>query len=125
VVLMSIWALAPAVLLFSPSLFGLIEPGAGLAGYLDNVGWAWLYIGIGGLLFRTVHLFFIKDMMTGLVWMSKIMTDPFHDIMIYWKSPLALLRGELIDPMTHVHGHDDELSGEESDEDEDVAKTLP
>ena len=59
----------------------------------------WLAIGVGGLLFRTVHLFFLKDVQTGLVWMTKIVTDPFHDIKLYYKSPLYLLRGELIDPM--------------------------
>jgi hypothetical protein len=36
------------------------------------------------------------------VWMSKILTDPFHDVLLYWKSPLYLLKGELIDPMTHA-----------------------
>jgi hypothetical protein len=35
---------------------------------------------------------------TGLVWATKILTDPFHDIKLYHKAPLALLRGELIDP---------------------------
>ena len=34
--------------------------------------------------------------------MTKILTDPFHDVVLYHKSPLALLRGELRDPMTHV-----------------------
>ena len=58
----------------------------------------WLVIGLGGLLFRTVQLFFIRDVETGLVWMTKILTDPFHDIKLYHKAPLALLRGELIDP---------------------------
>ena len=58
----------------------------------------WLAIGIGGVLFRTVHLFIIKDVQTGLVWATKILTDPFHDIKLYHKAPLALLRGELIDP---------------------------
>lgn len=103
VVLMSVWAAAPVVLWLSPSLFGLFEPGVGLAGYLHNLGLAWLYVGAGGLVFRTVHLFFLKDVMTGLVWMCKIITDPFHDLMLYWRSPLALLRGELIDPMLHAH----------------------
>jgi len=57
------------------------------------------------LLFRTVHLFFIKDVVSGLCWMSKIITDPFHDVMLYWKSPFYLLRGQLIDPMDHArHG---------------------
>jgi hypothetical protein len=43
-------------------------------------------------------LFFIKDVQTGLVWATKILTDPFHDIKLYHKAPFALLRGELIDP---------------------------
>ena len=33
--------------------------------------------------FRTVHLFFLKDIQTGLVWLTKILTDPFHDVMLY------------------------------------------
>jgi hypothetical protein len=78
--------------------------------FLRNVGILWLIVGAGGLVFRTVHLFFIKDVQSGFVWMTKILTDPFHDIMLYWKSPLALLRGELIDPRHSLHGveHEDE-----------------
>ena len=45
-----------------------------------------------------MHLFFLKDVQTGLVWLTKILTDPFHDLMLYYKAPLCLLRGELIDP---------------------------
>ena len=47
---------------------------------------------------RTIQLFFIRDVQTGLVWATKILTDPFHDIKLYYKAPLYLLRGELIDP---------------------------
>ena len=37
-----------------------------------------------------------------LVWFTKILTDPFHDVMLYYKAPLQLLRGEWIDPIvTH------------------------
>jgi hypothetical protein len=72
---------------------------------MHNTALLWLTIGIGGLIFRTVQLFFIKDVKTGLVWMTKIITDPFHDIMLYWRSPLYLLRGELIDPMHAQHKH--------------------
>ena len=50
------------------------------------------------LLFRTVQLFFLKDVQTGLVWFTKIITDPFHDVKLYCKAPLYLLRGELIEP---------------------------
>jgi hypothetical protein len=37
--------------------------------------------------------------------MTKILTDPFHDVLLYWKAPLHLLQGELIDPMAHVEDH--------------------
>jgi hypothetical protein len=33
-----------------------------------------------------------------LVWATKILTDPFHDIKLYHKAPFYLLQGELIDP---------------------------
>ena len=105
VVLMSIWAAVPVVLYFQPSLFGIITPAADLMGFVHNVGMGWLYIGAGGLVFRTLQLCVIKDVQTGLVWMTKILTDPFHDIMPYWRSPLYLLRGELVDPMLHARGH--------------------
>ena len=108
VVLMSIWALSPLVLYFDPTLFGLFKAPASMADVIRNVGKLWLLIGAGGLLFRTVHLFFIKGLMDGLVWMTKILTDPFHDIMLYWKSPLYLMRGELIDPHHAQHGEADE-----------------
>ena len=48
----------------------------------------WLVVGVGGLLFRTVQLFFVRDVQTGLVWMTKILTDPFHDVKLYCKAPL-------------------------------------
>ena len=67
--------------------------------FLRHVGQVWLTVGIGALLFRTVQLFFRQDVQTGLVWLTKIITDPFHDVMLYYKAPLYLLRGELIDPM--------------------------
>ncbi|RVU46091.1 hypothetical protein [Rubrivivax rivuli] len=102
VVLMALWAAVPLVLWFAPSLGGLIEPAQGLRGWLHDVGMAWLALGVAGLVFRTVHLFFLQDLRTGLVWATKILTDPFHDVMLYWRAPLALLRGELIDPMLHA-----------------------
>lgn len=105
VVLMGLWAAAPVLLYFSPSLFGILNAGEGLPGYLHSLGLVWLAIGIGGLLFRAVHLIFLKDLTTSVVWVCKILTDPFHDIMLYWRSPLALLRGELMDPMLHVQRH--------------------
>jgi hypothetical protein len=98
IVLIAIWALSPLLLFIDPSMFGFFEPHTSAESFIRNTGMIWLAIGVGGLLFRTIHLFFLKDVMSGLVWMSKILTDPFHDIMLYYKSPLALLRGELIEP---------------------------
>jgi hypothetical protein len=98
IVLISVWAVSPLLLLIDPSMLGLFEPHTSLETFVRHTGEIWLAIGVGGLLFRTIHLFFLKDVMSGLVWMTKILTDPFHDIMIYYKSPLALLRGELIEP---------------------------
>jgi hypothetical protein len=98
VILHIVWAASPAVLWLSPTLFGLFDANAGSRGFVRHVGEIWLIVGVGALLFRTVHLFFLRDMQTGLVWMTKIITDPFHDVKLYCKSPLYLLRGELIDP---------------------------
>lgn len=103
IVLLGIWALVPAVLWLEPTLFGTIEGAINLTGFLHDVGIVWLALGAAGLLFRVAQLWFQQSLFTGLVWASKIITDPFHDIMLYHKAPLALLRGELIDPMVHVH----------------------
>ena len=97
VVLLSIWALSPVAVYFDPTLGGLLSEPSGQNGYIARVGEVWLALGIAGLLFRTVHLFFLRDVQTGLVWCVKILTDPFHDIKLYHRAPLALLRGELID----------------------------
>ena len=98
VVLMMIWALSPLVLWADPTLFGIMSQPADWMGFINNMGLTWIAIGIGGLLFRTIQLFFIRDVQTGLVWSTKIITDPFHDIKLYYRAPLHLLRGQLIDP---------------------------
>jgi hypothetical protein len=111
VVLLSIWAASPLPLYFSPSYFGLFTPAADKTEIVRQVAAVWLALGIGGVLFRTIQLFVIKDVQTGLVWAAKILTDPFHDIKLYHKAPLALLRGELIDP--HI---DSEWDNEDAEE---------
>jgi len=98
VVLMGAWALSPLLLWLSPSLFGMIEPGVGVAGFVHDVGLLWLALGIAGIAFRVLQLALVRDLATGLTWAAKILSDPFYDIGLYWKSPLYLLRGELIDP---------------------------
>jgi hypothetical protein len=80
----------------------LFEPATSTSGFVHDVGIAWLALGVAGLLFRVGQLWLQQGLVTGLVWMTKILTDPFHDIALYWKAPFHLLRGELIDPMPHV-----------------------
>jgi hypothetical protein len=41
---------------------------------------------------------------------TKIATDPFHNIAIYYTSPYYLLRGQLYDPM-HEHQVDEPDEG--------------
>lgn len=116
IVLLSIWALSPLLLLVDPTLFGIFEPHATVAGFVRHTAQIWLVVGLGGLLFRTIQLFFVKDVLTGLVWAAKIITDPFHDIKLYYKAPFYLVRGELVDPH---HGQSDE--GDEVWDDEEPA----
>jgi len=98
VILHSIWAATPLLLYLEPSLFGIFQPHTDISGYFKHLSQLWIGLAAGALLFRTVHLFFLRDVQTGLVWFTKILTDPFHDVMLYWKSPLYLMRGELIEP---------------------------
>lgn len=102
VVLLSIWAASPLLLLIDPLLFGVFPAHRGAGEFVDHMALIWLVVGLGGLAFRTIHLFFIKDVQTGLVWITKIVTDPFHDIKLYHRAPLYLLRGQWIDPMEHA-----------------------
>jgi hypothetical protein len=101
-VLIAIWAAAPVALWVDPTLLGIYAPAADFSGFMHQIGEMWLALGVGGLLFRTVHLFFLKNVTAGLVWMTKILTDPFHDIYLYHNAPLALLRGELIEKPKHA-----------------------
>jgi len=100
-ILLTLWALSPLLLWLEPTLFGVFARSpSGLFG--RHIGELWLALGFGALLFRCVQLYFQQDLQTSLVWLTKIITDPFHDIKLYHRAPLYLLRGELIDPMEEV-----------------------
>ncbi len=105
VVLLTLWALSPLILWLNPTLFGLLPPSAGSAAFVRHVCQLWLALGFGALLFRSVQLCVQQSVLTGLVWFTKILTDPFHDIKLYCRAPLYLLRGELRDPMADVVHH--------------------
>ena len=103
IVLMGAWAGLPLLLWANPSIFGLIEPATSLGEFIDDVGTSWLALGLAGLIFRMSQLWLRDGAMTSLAWACKIITDPFHDIKLYHKAPIYLMRGQLIDPMSDVH----------------------
>ncbi len=102
--LLSIWVALPVVLWVTPSFFGALEARGGFFGFLHNLCLLWFVLGLCAILARGIHLMIVRTPQTGLVWMTKILTDPFHDIYIYHQAPLRLLRGERHDPMNEWHG---------------------
>jgi hypothetical protein len=98
-ILFAAWAAVPLVLFLRPSFFGVVSP---KNGYVHNLGVMWLWLGFAGLMARTLWLCTTRSAQTGIVWFTKILTDPFHDVMIYWRAPLQLLRGQWLDPMDHA-----------------------
>jgi uncharacterized membrane protein len=103
IVLLSIWALIPVVAYFAPQYVTWMVPEAYENTFLRLVGMAWLMLGVVGVVFRVGQLCIIDSGQAAFAWAVKIITDPFHDIKLYYRSPLYLLRGELIDPMPHIH----------------------
>lgn len=101
-VLLSVWAGVPLLLWWQPSLFGLIQPATGFDGLVRDVGMAWLALAVGGVIFRVLQLWWQRGPISALAWPTKILTDPIYDIVQYWRSPFALLRGEWLDPMLDV-----------------------
>lgn len=97
-ILLTIWALLPLVVYFSPTVFGRMDEYTGWNGFMHHVSVLWLFLGAGALIFRVVQLCFERTPQTGIVWLVKIITDPFHDLKIYHRAPWAVLRGELIAP---------------------------
>jgi hypothetical protein len=76
VVLLTLWALSPLALYLDPTLLGVFpEAAIDTAVFLDRLARLWIALGAAAVLFRTVQLFFLKDVQTGLVWMTKILTD--------------------------------------------------
>ena len=105
IVLMAAWVLVPLVLALGALLGDGVRPAPSFSGYLHDVGIAWLSLGTAGLLFRVAQLWILQGPMPALAWGTKILTDPFHDIVLYRRAPLYLLRGQLLDPMAHVRQH--------------------
>ena len=98
VILFVAWISVPAVLFFNSSFGGLFSQSGGCS-FFDRLGILWWVMGLAGLLLRTFSLCASRSVQTGLVWFTKILTDPFHDVKIYHTAPIWLLRGQWLDPM--------------------------
>jgi len=99
IILLAVWILSPAILLINASMFGFFEMPLNAKGYLTNMAYIWLLVGIGAIIFRTTHLFFLMGVQSGLALEFTILTDPIHDGYIYYKSPYYLLKGDMYDEM--------------------------
>lgn len=98
--LLSIWAISPLLLKFDPTAFGFLNAATTNWELLTNISLMWFWIGIAAIIFRSIQLIFVMDGKTAVAWPTKILTDPFHDVYIYAKAPLYLLKGELYDDMS-------------------------
>jgi len=92
-VLLAVWAASPLLLVADPTLFGIFTPHADWADFMTHVGELWLVVGLVGIAIRALQLFLMEDLKTGLVWVTKIATDPFHDVKLYHRAPMELVTG--------------------------------
>lgn len=97
-VLIACWLAVPVLAYFDAALFNFVMPDAAPDTLIDRIGWGWLWLGLAAVVFRMIQLTAIQSRRVALVWCIKILTDPFHDAVIYRKSPIYLLQGQLIDP---------------------------
>ena len=97
-VLIACWLAVPLLAYFDAALFNFVMPDAAPDTLIDRIGWGWLWLGLAAVVFRMIQLTAIQSRRVALVWCIKILTDPFHDAVIYRKSPIYLLKGQLIDP---------------------------
>jgi len=96
-VLMGTWFLLPAALWFAPDLLPFVQPYESVGSWVNAVGWSWFGLGIMALVIRMTQLTIQQNFRTAVVWICKIITDPFHDMKLYYKAPFYLLKGELLD----------------------------
>jgi hypothetical protein len=109
IVLMSIWAASPLLVWYSPTLFGTLPAPQSTVQWMRQVGYIWFVVGTGGLMFRVAQLCVVRDVQTALVWATKILTDPFHDIRQYWKAPYQLFHRGIEEVSLVGEEHDDPL----------------
>jgi hypothetical protein len=97
-VLMVCFVLIPILAYFDLEFMNYLVPHQDTETFLNRVGIGWLWLGVAAVLFRMIQLTAIQSRRVAITWCIKILTDPFHDVLIYRKSPFYLMRGQLIDP---------------------------
>jgi Protein of unknown function (DUF962) len=102
VVLLSACALIPALAYWNPEALTWVVIDSHEDSFFDLVGMSWVMLGVIGVLFRVLQLWIQSSLIEGLAWASKIITDPFHDIALYYKAPYYLIKRQWLDPMEHV-----------------------
>ena len=107
IALLAAWAAIPVVLWFEPTMFGLFVDSVGVEAWVEKVSSSWIVLGVFAVAARTAWLCATRGAQTGLVWATKILTDPLHDIKLYHRAPLFVLQGKLIDPMDDVRARKD------------------
>ncbi|HVU01383.1 MAG TPA: hypothetical protein VHE30_06510 [Polyangiaceae bacterium] len=105
VLLFTAWLSVPIVLRTSAAASRLVLSLSGHILYTEQVGIVWLWLAFAGFLGRVLFLCATRSPLTGFAWFTKILTDPFHDIVLYHAAPLHLLRGEWLDPMDDAREH--------------------
>ena len=99
-VLIGAWLGLPVVLWAAHRVAGGAWPAPmEAAGWWHEIGLMWLALGVAGWLFRTVHLVFLRGPLCALAWATKIVTDPFHNVALYARAPIALMHGQRYDPI--------------------------
>jgi len=97
-VLMACFVAVPILAYFDLEFMNYLVPHQDTETFLNRVGIGWLWLGVAAVAFRMIQLTIKQSFKTAYVWCIKILTDPFHDFLIYRKAPLYLMRGQLIDP---------------------------
>jgi hypothetical protein len=97
-VLLAVWLSVPVLAFVDAANFNLIMPDTSSDTLFNRIGWGWLWLGVAGVVFRMIQLIIKDSVRTAVTWCIKIITDPFHDVIIYRKSPIYLMKGQLIDP---------------------------
>ena len=96
-VLMACFVLIPILAYFDLQFMNYLVPHQDTETFLNRVGIGWLWLGVAAVLFRMIQLTAIQSRRVAITWCIKILTDPFHDVIIYRKSSFYLMRGQLID----------------------------